>query len=159
MLLPRRQIWLPVFDVVDRCRCEVAKSNWVCVYCRERPAVAVVGANVQTRRPGGSQPPKVIDEHLRPFCGNPTCQGRACYGSQRAEKKAPKRTQKLYGDKAEYVYACNNCGKQESENDGGPKLLRCSRCKTALYCSAECQRAAWGKHRRECVSSLRTKKK
>ncbi|KAL4623869.1 histone-lysine N-methyltransferase SMYD3 [Arapaima gigas] len=29
-------------------------------------------------------------------------------------------------------------------------LLRCSRCKTAHYCNAACQRKAWSEHKREC---------
>jgi tetratricopeptide (TPR) repeat protein len=34
---------------------------------------------------------------------------------------------------------------------GDTRLLRCGRCRAAAYCSAECQRAAWGAHRHVCV--------
>ena len=30
------------------------------------------------------------------------------------------------------------------------KIKLCSRCKTAVYCSAECQRKHWPKHKRDC---------
>jgi hypothetical protein len=33
----------------------------------------------------------------------------------------------------------------------GGKLRQCSRCRSALYCSADCQRAAWQQHRTSCV--------
>lgn len=39
---------------------------------------------------------------------------------------------------------CYNCGK------GGGGLLRCARCKKASYCSAECQKADWKKHKQVC---------
>lgn len=32
----------------------------------------------------------------------------------------------------------------------GDKVLRCSRCKEAVYCSAQCQTADWKKHKRAC---------
>ncbi|EJD46108.1 hypothetical protein AURDEDRAFT_164765 [Auricularia subglabra TFB-10046 SS5] len=42
--------------------------------------------------------------------------------------------------------ACAACSRvSESE-----KVLRCSRCKDAVYCSAECQTADWKKHKRAC---------
>jgi hypothetical protein len=34
---------------------------------------------------------------------------------------------------------------------GDTRLLRCGRCRAAAYCSAECQRVAWGAHRHVCV--------
>ncbi|KAK5995703.1 hypothetical protein PT974_04120 [Cladobotryum mycophilum] len=47
------------------------------------------------------------------------------------------------------VPRCRKCGKKEDE-DGGVKLKRCMRCKKIKYCSAECQKADWKKHRMEC---------
>jgi hypothetical protein len=43
---------------------------------------------------------------------------------------------------------CAHCGKQ----GGGVKL--CSRCKQASYCGAECQNAAWKKHKKTCAPPL-----
>ena len=39
---------------------------------------------------------------------------------------------------------CSHCGKQPTE------LRRCSRCKHASYCGAECQNAGWKKHKKTC---------
>lgn len=44
---------------------------------------------------------------------------------------------------------CANCKKAESPKDG-IKLQKCARCMTAKYCSVECQRADWGKHKKGC---------
>uniref|UniRef100_A0A671MCR1 [histone H3]-lysine(4) N-trimethyltransferase n=1 Tax=Sinocyclocheilus anshuiensis TaxID=1608454 RepID=A0A671MCR1_9TELE len=40
--------------------------------------------------------------------------------------------------------ACQSCLKR------GESLSRCSQCKTARYCSAQCQKQAWPDHKREC---------
>lgn len=50
---------------------------------------------------------------------------------------------------------CGACGKVEGEAETGGgaeglRLRRCARCRAAWYCSAECQRADWGKHQGEC---------
>jgi len=42
--------------------------------------------------------------------------------------------------------SCSHCGKQRAA------LKRCSRCKEASYCGAECQNAAWGGHKKTCVT-------
>jgi hypothetical protein len=39
---------------------------------------------------------------------------------------------------------CDNCGKIDT------KLMKCSRCKSAYYCSAECQKCSWKKHKLDC---------
>lgn len=39
---------------------------------------------------------------------------------------------------------CGNCCKQLT------KKLNCSRCKSAFYCNAECQKANWAKHKKDC---------
>uniref|UniRef100_A0A673IXH8 [histone H3]-lysine(4) N-trimethyltransferase n=1 Tax=Sinocyclocheilus rhinocerous TaxID=307959 RepID=A0A673IXH8_9TELE len=40
--------------------------------------------------------------------------------------------------------ACHSCLKR------GESLSRCSQCKTARYCSVQCQKQAWPDHKREC---------
>ena len=45
------------------------------------------------------------------------------------------------------VATCNGCRKHES---GDVKLLKCARCKTALYCSAACQKGDWKTHKLQC---------
>ncbi|PRW44936.1 Tetratricopeptide repeat 33 [Chlorella sorokiniana] len=57
----------------------------------------------------------------------------------------------LRGDRLHYaegfvVPVCCTCGKA----DGG-HLLRCAKCRTAGYCSKECQRRQWGAHKKVCA--------
>ncbi|KAJ1495319.1 hypothetical protein T484DRAFT_1762975 [Baffinella frigidus] len=44
--------------------------------------------------------------------------------------------------------SCAHCGKQ------GGEFQRCSRCKQACYCGAECQRAGWKAHKKTCAPPL-----
>ncbi|RFU80772.1 mynd finger family [Trichoderma arundinaceum] len=46
------------------------------------------------------------------------------------------------------VKTCGNCGKAESVE--GPKLRACSGCLQTQYCSPDCQKEDWKKHRMEC---------
>lgn len=50
---------------------------------------------------------------------------------------------------------CWTCGRTETSSGGGgggsgSGLRRCMRCRVAMYCSAECQKKDWRKHRMEC---------
>ena len=49
---------------------------------------------------------------------------------------------------------CLGCGK-ESFKVGGPTvaLSRCGKCKTAQYCSRECQVADWASHKAACKAA------
>lgn len=44
--------------------------------------------------------------------------------------------------------SCRSCGSLEAK--GGGLLKKCMRCLKARYCSAECQKKDWRKHRMEC---------
>lgn len=46
---------------------------------------------------------------------------------------------------------CASCNKVEEID--GPALLRCSACRTAYYCSKDCQKADWKKHKKDCRPS------
>ncbi|KAI1476066.1 hypothetical protein F4774DRAFT_262332 [Daldinia eschscholtzii] len=56
--------------------------------------------------------------------------------------KAQGSLERLHMDK------CRNCNATEGKNGGN--LLKCARCKEVMYCSSECQRKDWKKHRMEC---------
>ncbi|KFA66897.1 hypothetical protein S40285_02310 [Stachybotrys chlorohalonatus IBT 40285] len=43
---------------------------------------------------------------------------------------------------------CRNCGKSEGSDSGA--LKKCMRCQKAKYCSAECQKKDWKKHKTDC---------
>ncbi len=45
------------------------------------------------------------------------------------------------------TWPCGHCGKC------GTKHLQCSRCKSVMYCSKACQRAAWKTHKLECKAA------
>ena len=42
---------------------------------------------------------------------------------------------------------CQDCGEEETKDK---KLLRCSRCVRAFYCSRECQKRDWRDHKHDC---------
>jgi hypothetical protein len=44
---------------------------------------------------------------------------------------------------------CRVCSKEKSSSVS--KLLKCSRCNVAKYCSVECQRADWKEHKKTCA--------
>ena len=47
-----------------------------------------------------------------------------------------------------WLRACNTCGKTEEEEG---QFSLCGRCKQRVYCSRDCQVAAWaGCHKAEC---------
>lgn len=43
---------------------------------------------------------------------------------------------------------CDGCGTLRMESDA--RLLTCGRCKRAFYCDKECQKKAWGEHKKAC---------
>lgn len=52
------------------------------------------------------------------------------------------------GQEVDQLISCRTCGKEASDDT---KLKQCSRCKNALYCSSDCQKADWfSGHRGNC---------
>jgi hypothetical protein len=51
---------------------------------------------------------------------------------------------------------CTKCGKHRS---AGVKLLKCSGCRTTLYCSVDCQKSHWKTHKADCQRIFPTKKR
>lgn len=49
---------------------------------------------------------------------------------------------------------CRACAKVEDPSQGAGKLLVCQRCRTAYYCSKECQRADWKEHKAACAQHI-----
>jgi MYND finger len=58
-------------------------------------------------------------------------------------------TQLVEGQWAE---VCHNqkCGKREQLETEGSRMKRCSKCRDAWYCNAECQKANWPSHKKRC---------
>merc|ERR1719201_1656614 len=48
---------------------------------------------------------------------------------------------------------CNSCGKEAHALPDGRRMLCCSRCKSAHYCSQECQRSDWKSHKSDCLAT------
>mmetsp|Transcript_8091 Transcript_8091/g.18249 ORF Transcript_8091/g.18249 Transcript_8091/m.18249 type:complete len:441 (-) Transcript_8091:82-1404(-) len=59
--------------------------------------------------------------------------------------------QEYYRNLGDY---CNRCGASGHDNegtlDGTFKVMKCSKCKSAQYCSRECQRVHWKVHKTNC---------
>ena len=68
---------------------------------------------------------------------------------RRASRDAP-RVPTLAVDGAAPRKACEHCGATAPKSPGAAKLLRCGRCKSAFFCSVECQRVAWKTHKSVC---------
>ena len=65
---------------------------------------------------------------------------------------ASKATYSLFHKRRLESVQCAGCRKNEDPN--GAAFKKCSRCKTARYCSAECQKGHWRTHKRTCVMVL-----
>lgn len=46
---------------------------------------------------------------------------------------------------------CAVCKKPEPKVEEGKKLRYCSRCEMVLYCSRECQKTDWKRHKKDCA--------
>lgn len=47
--------------------------------------------------------------------------------------------------------SCRKCNKMEHDVEFQKGLMKCSRCKSAFYCSRECQVADWKRHKKICL--------
>ena len=93
-------------------------------------------------------PPRLVQDvgcaslahlHIRP---PPTANG-----SGSNENGSERRATATAGPVPVAAATCDRCKKRESAD---LKLLVCSRCKTAVYCSRECQKGDWKTHKLRC---------
>jgi hypothetical protein len=92
-----------------------------------------------------ADPPRVEDI-LSPVCGLAECT-RAASGEIElalAQKHALSGLDAQVGD---FILQCDNCSKVGTSEE---PLAQCSRCKSARYCSAACQKAHWPRHKVAC---------
>lgn len=95
----------------------------------------------------------MIDEAIWCICSDEECVTRVAKKSRRELKRADNTDWDPKIDN--YVRACQKCGKEESKD--GPELMRCARCRNAMYCGVECQKADWKSHKGYC-SKVASKK-
>ena len=75
-----------------------------------------------------------------------TCQVAAAGARKRTADDLPSQIARMGEHKArlDSSHACASCGQH------AVGLRTCARCRTARYCSRECQAAHWPQHKREC---------
>lgn len=68
-------------------------------------------------------------------------------GERNRSPRAP-RTQATQSQSQSQEESCLKCGAATTK--AGNPLLRCSKCKTVKYCSPDCQKKDWKKHKQMC---------
>lgn len=82
--------------------------------------------------------------HMAYFCSR-TCREEARESHQEECLIHQEERQERREKKAKQV-TCDTCGKRSSYT----KMKKCSRCRNATYCSVECQKEDWNRHKLEC---------
>ncbi|RPA86500.1 hypothetical protein BJ508DRAFT_321629 [Ascobolus immersus RN42] len=83
--------------------------------------------------PGEGALPLFLDDAAVPFCGEESC-----------FQKTKVALESIHARNLLDLRLCENCGK------GGDGIKKCSRCKSVVYCSPECQSKRWREHKKEC---------
>lgn len=124
--------------------------DWKCVICSE-PATTSVNTPMSFSI-DRSKPIYIRDCCFFPICGNPACD----FEARRRTEEIMGEVKKTYASfgKAQSV-RCWECGKIEKVQ--GTRMSKCSRCKVATYCNADCQTKHWKKeHKKKCTVPPKT---
>jgi hypothetical protein len=120
-------------------------NKYKCAACQKTPVTEGVSMSSQS----------VIDttwmNHLFPCF--PVCDSEKCYliATKCAEKMLNTLTSITGEERFSAPEALTQCFNCHLMNFGGEsKRLDCSRCNTACYCSAECQKSHWPIHKKAC---------
>lgn len=98
-------------------------------------------ANLGPQDPDALKLKRLVDQGLKCTIRTDTP---ASPGSSRGAKKCKPKEDLVdkMGKGGSSMSLCNACGESGS--------LRCGRCKTAMYCSPDCQKTDWKEHRKSC---------
>jgi hypothetical protein len=124
-------------------------SDLMCYTCGTQPGTHTVHV------PNSSWhvTPHTVVDPLAGFllCNNPECDHKAKQGAMNVADQLQELWAKLQAaNDIKQCLACKKMDLTDSENENGPKLLRCSRCQNVWFCNKECQRLAWKKHKKDC---------
>jgi hypothetical protein len=120
-------------------------NKYKCATCEKTPVTSVMVVR------------KDADDttwRLHSFPCLPVCDSDKCHLiASKCMEKMVKTVDSVLGEEfvsiTEAATQCSNCSRL---NFGGEseRFLECSRCNTACYCSAECQKSHWSEHKKAC---------
>ncbi|TCD65879.1 hypothetical protein EIP91_002039 [Steccherinum ochraceum] len=127
-------------------------APWYCEYC-EKPARET--SVCMTEHPHFSNPKATVEFHLVCDAGSGDCAAiprrltemRAGLAGAPANVSAPSR--RARPGEFPLAASCISCKREETGNPDA-RLMRCGGCKIVRYCSAECQRTDWRRHKTFC---------
>lgn len=120
---------------------QLTGEDAMCSTCKTAPAVRLIH---QTMLFDKVFPPRVEDMPY-PVCNNPNCDVVA------RAKFAMVSEQAMEDNGGPSPNGCFRCHRGANGVRMAAPLLRCSRCKVAKYCTAECQKADWKVHKQVCA--------
>jgi hypothetical protein len=119
-------------------------DKYKCVTCEKTP---VTGVRMLRRR-GYDTTWRLHSFPCLPVCDSDKCQLIATKCMEKMSKIVDSVTGEENYSMSKASTQCNNCHRM---NFGGEsERLDCSRCNTACYCSAECQKSHWPIHKKSC---------
>ncbi|KAL7698093.1 MYND finger domain-like protein [Lotmaria passim] len=119
---------------------QLAGEDALCCTCKTAPATRLIH---HTMLFAETFPPRVEDLP-QPVCNSANCEAvaKANYMMDMEDATTAQGRPSPNG--------CFHCHKGANGAVKAAPLLRCSRCKVAKYCTAECQKADWKIHRQVC---------
>jgi TPR repeat protein len=95
----------------------------------------------------------LLDNHVDIYLKNQQGESALDLAGKSSENKKDARVKIINEYVIRDLVSCNNCNKNDTELETISRVLcACNKCVTILYCSKECQRNDWKKHKQVCKS-------